>query len=195
MSWPRCHLRLGKVGIVPDKIEITTTYLQMLKPPSVPAKAGSRIEPLAVMRCNPPSVSFYRYLYDLVGRDWAWYERLTWSDAKLAATITAPTAHIYVLYVAGVPAGFCELDCERQDEVEIVYFGLATDFQGRGLGSYWIGWTVGRAWSFEPKRVWLHTCTLDHPRALSIYQKVGFRAVQARGDRHRQSCAALCQNA
>jgi hypothetical protein len=66
------------------------------------------------------------------------------------------------------------LDRRQPDEVEIVQFGLMGPFIGQGLGKYFLQWTIDRAWSYQPRRVWLHTCTLDHPVALPNYLKAGF---------------------
>jgi len=77
-----------------------------------------------------------------------------------------------------VPAGYAELDRRQPLEVELAYFGLMPEFIGRGLGGFMLNWTVHRAWSSEPRRVWLHTCTLDHPQALAVYQKAGFEIYQ-----------------
>lgn len=74
----------------------------------------------------------------------------------------------------GSPAGFAELDRRRPGEVELVQFGLMGDFLGQGLGTWFLQWTIDRAWSYRPTRFWLHTCTLDHPAALSFYKKAGF---------------------
>jgi GNAT superfamily N-acetyltransferase len=48
------------------------------------------------------------------------------------------------------------------------------DFIGQGLGKYFLQWTIDKAWGYQPRRFWLHTCTLDHPAALPNYQKAGF---------------------
>jgi GNAT superfamily N-acetyltransferase len=76
--------------------------------------------------------------------------------------------------VDGVPAGFAELDRWEDDEIELVQFGLMPEFIGQGLGKYFLQWTIDRAWSYQPRRFWLHTCTLDHPRALPNYVAAGF---------------------
>ena len=81
---------------------------------------------------------------------------------------------VFVLHVRGVPAGYVELDRRIEDEVEIAYFGLVPDFIGRGLGPALLGWALERAWSCGPRRVWLHTCSLDHPKALAVYRRAGF---------------------
>jgi len=80
-----------------------------------------------------------------------------------------------VAYVEGTPAGYFQLDAATEPgSVEIAYFGLAPDAIGQGLGKHLLSCAVRDAWALGPKRVWLHTCTLDHPHALPNYQKRGF---------------------
>lgn len=128
-----------------------------------------------VRRALDPTASFYRYLYDAVGSAWTWVERKALSDAQLRAIIADPQVEVHVLWVDGVPAGYVELDRRRPAEVEVAYFGLVPEFIGRGLGRWLLDWAVARAWDGVPRRVWVHTCDLDHPRAIHVYQKAGFR--------------------
>ena len=93
---------------------------------------------------------------------------------ELAAIIQNPLDEIHVLYVDGTPAGFGELDRRQPDEIEIKQFGLVPLYLGRGLGKWFLQELVDRAWNHKPRRVWLHTCTLDHAAALPNYQKIGF---------------------
>ena len=79
-----------------------------------------------------------------------------------------------ILHVGGVPAGFSELDRRQTPEIELSFFGLAPEFIGQGIGAYFLNWTVRRAWEHAPTRLWMHTDTLDHPRALGLYQRMGF---------------------
>ena len=156
-----------------DRIETTVTYLEMSEPPtrpSTPPPAGK----LAIFRAEQPTVSFYRYMYDTVGEPWTWTDRRQLTDDELTAIIHDPDVAIYVLYVAGVPAGFVELDGRVEGAVELTYVGLVPEFVSRGLGGYLLDWAVSAAWLMAPKRVWLHTCSLDHPSALPMYQRAGF---------------------
>lgn len=152
---------------------VTVTYLEM-KSPDQCSPAPGWPEPVAVRRAERPPVSFYRYLYDTVGADWDWYERRRLSDDALAAIIHDDAVEVYVLHVLGAPAGYAELDRRVEDEVEIAYFGLMPNHVGRGLGPALLGWALERAWSYRPRRVWLHTCSLDHPGALAVYRRAGF---------------------
>src|SRR5215471_7539966 len=161
--------RPGAVTILDD----TITYLEMLARP-----AGKRLavplEPLALMRAENCTVSFYRYLYDTVGEPWLWFERRIIDDKALAAQIGKRSIEIFVLYVRGVPAGFFELDIAAPRETKLCYFGLVPEFIGRRLGPYLLQAAIDRAWSRPIDRFWLHTSTFDHPKALRVYQQAGF---------------------
>ena len=85
-----------------------------------------------------------------------------------------PCNEVYVLHVDGTPAGFAELDRRDTKDIELVQFGLMPGFIGQGLGRYLLQWTIDKAWSFGPRRFWLHTCTLDHKFAMQNYQSGGF---------------------
>ena len=152
---------------------VTVTYLEMTSPGRRPPAPGWP-DPVTVRRAERPPVSFYRHLYDAVGADWNWYERRRLSDDALAAIVHDDAVEVHVLHVRGVPAGYVELDRRVEDEVEIAYFGLMPDYVGRGLGPALLGWALDLAWSYRPRRVWLHTCSLDHPKALAVYRRAGF---------------------
>lgn len=156
------------------------TYLEMRerpKLPRVPPPFGIR---LALMRAEEPTVSFYRYLYETVGTPWLWYERRLMDDGALAAQIRKPTTEIFVLHVAGVPAGYFELDAAQPEETELCYFGLIPEFIGRGLGPFMLQAAVDRAWERPISRLWVHTRMFDHPKALGHYQRAGFVVYQRR---------------
>lgn len=162
------------------RVPITVNYLEMTTRPTRPTVASPAGRKLSLMRIERPSIAFYRFLYDAVGRDWCWVERRLLSDDELACVLASESTEIYVLYDGGAPAGFCDLTRglgERRDEVEISYFGLLPESIGRGLGWYFINAAIDIAWSREPARVTLNTCDLDHPRALPNYQRAGFSVI------------------
>jgi GNAT superfamily N-acetyltransferase len=161
----------------PALVKARVTHLEMDAMPSrrVPMPIGPR---LALMQARNMPPAFYRYLYEQVGRPHHWSLRRSLGDVELVAMINAPTTEIAVLYVDGSPAGFSELDLSRLPaKVEIVYFGLAPDFQGRGLARFFLSETIFAAWAHDPEAVAIHTNTLDSPLALRLYQKMGFSAV------------------
>lgn len=161
-------------AVPPGKLRMVITYLEMrARPPHGAAHlpAGAKA---ALLRAEQPTISFYRYLYNTVGESWLWHERRAFDDATLASIIQDPKVDIYVLYVAGVPAGYAELDRREDGEIDLAYFGLLPEFIGRGFGRYFLIWIVSAAWQYEPQRLWVHSCNFDHPQALRAYQRVGF---------------------
>lgn len=161
------------------KLRVVVTYMEMTRPARA-ALSFQRPSGARILRAKCPTASFYRYLYNCVGNAWLWYERRLLNDQELLPLIRKKCVEIYVLYSQGIPAGYVEFDRGSPDAVEIVYFGLLPEFIGRGLGPYFLDWSIGRAWAprsaAPPKRVWLHTCTLDHPKALRTYLRAGFSA-------------------
>lgn len=156
------------------RLTARVTHLEMLAPPSyrVSMPTGPR---LALMRTRDMPLAYYRYLYGQVGKAHHWMMRRGLSDDALSAQIHAGTTEIHVLYVDGSPAGFFELELARMPtEAEILYFGLTPDFQGRGLAKFFLSEAVSAAWAHQPVRLVIHTNTLDSPRALQLYQRVGF---------------------
>ncbi len=96
-------------------------------------------------------------------------------DEKLAGWVLQDHVDIFVLYVEGVPAGYFELSHDvDQNVMELAYFGLMPEFVGCGYGGYLLRAAIDEAWSRGIKRLWVHTCDLDHPNALPVYQKMGF---------------------
>lgn len=127
-----------------------------------------------VMEMVQSDIEFYRFLYQSVGKHWRWRERLTVDDITLQTELDK--AHTYVMYVDGAPAGYIELgEVDETDSMEIVYFGLREPFIGRGLGKHLLSYGIQQAWNLNAERVWVHTCNLDAPQALSNYKKRGFQ--------------------
>lgn len=155
-----------------ELVDVTVYYVEMLAPSqrTVPAPRDGP----TVLHAQTPSVPYYRFLYNVVGEDYDWLSRTKLSDDDLAAVIQDPRNELHVLHVDGSPAGFAELDRRQLDEIELVQFGLLPEFIGQGLGKWFLQWTIEKAWSYQPRRFWLHTCTLDHAAALPMYKKAGF---------------------
>lgn len=154
-------------------VEVTRTYLEMrspaeLKGGSVVPPADSRLEPVAWV-----PASLWRYLYREVGGPYQWLDRREWTDAQIREYLTQPIT-LWLLSSGGAPAGYFELKRNEDHSIEVAYFGLLPDFVGKGLGKYLLVRAIEEAWVLKPSRVWLHTCTLDHPAALPNYLERGF---------------------
>ncbi len=156
----------------PAPVPTTVTFLEMFAEPllNVPPPA----QKIALMKAEKPPVHYTRYLYGTVGADYMWVDQMRISDADLAATTQDDKYETYVLMCDGCPAGYFELDLREMPEIELAYFGLVPEYAGRGLGRYLLAQAIKIAWSNDPERLHVETCTLDHPAALPLYQKCGF---------------------
>jgi GNAT superfamily N-acetyltransferase len=153
---------------------VTTYYLEMTDP-SLLRPPRTRSEEVEIRRAEIPSPELNRFLYTAVGGGWYWIDRLAWSLARWREWLSRPEVETWVASVRGTPAGYFELERQPCDQVELVYFGLIPRFVGLGIGGALLAAAIGRAWEMGTKRVWVHTCSLDHPRALEAYRKHGFR--------------------
>jgi GNAT superfamily N-acetyltransferase len=159
------------------RTEVRRTYLEMRSPaelrPATTPHPAPRIERLA--DCT---VGLFRYLYAEVGRAYHWTDRLDWTDESIRSYLATPGVSVWLLSEERGPAGYFELRQQEDRSVEIAYFGLLPAFIGRGWGKYLLTGAVRAAWELGADRVWLHTCTLDHPAALPNYLQRGFRPVR-----------------
>ena len=156
-----------------SQVEVTRTYLQMTVNGKLQSASLADDLQLEQLRECPPS--FFRYLYSEVGRSHHWIDRLNWTDEQICSYLNQSGVFLWVLYRAGAPAGYFELRQHEDESVEIAYFGLLPEFTGQGLGKFLLTAAIEQAWSKTNQRIWLHTCTLDHPAALSNYLKRGFK--------------------
>ena len=115
-------------------------------------------------------------LYRDVGSAWEWVDRLPWSLEAWKNWVKRPEVLTWRVFFEGREAGYVEVERQAEGSVEIVYFGLLPEMIGKGLGGGMLTLAVKRIWELEgTKRVWLHTCTEDHPAAKANYEKRGFR--------------------
>jgi GNAT superfamily N-acetyltransferase len=159
-----------------QRIPVTVTFLEMTAPPGhyPPLPVGRQI---ALLKTRNIPLHYYRYLMDRVGRKWHWVNALRLSDEELAEGLTAPGRDVRVLYLDGAPAGFFDLKPHLPESVELAYFGMMEQAMGQGIGRWFLGAAIEAAWSTSPTFITVQTCTLDHPAALPLYQKLGFSPV------------------
>lgn len=151
---------------------LITTHLQMTSPQQFVPAAPPAIEDIAIRRLGVVDVRFYLFMYQAVGEAYRWRDRLLMPTAELAQALAG--AHIHLLTVGGVPAGYIELQPHPDHSVEVAYFGLRPEYHGRGLGKYLLSYGIEQAWALGPTRLTVHTCNLDGPYALPTYQARGF---------------------
>ena len=146
------------------------TFLEMLEPP----KDAPPPSPLSLRRIEEPQPEAYRVLFREVGSPWLWFSRLIMDDEKLAAIIQDPNVDLYAVEDEGRDVGLLELDFREANACELAFVGLLPDLSGQGHGRWLLAEALRLAWREDIERVHVHTCTLDHPAALSAYRSAGF---------------------
>jgi len=155
-------------------MSVITTYLEMRSPAELRPKACDD-DRFWVGEVTVPQGSFNRYLYRHVGTPWLWKDKREWTDEQWQTYVTRPELTTFAAYFDGTPAGYFELQQDGQGGLEITYFGLLPDFYGHGFGGVLLTTALEEAWRRGPQRVWVHTCSLDHPAALGNYLARGMR--------------------
>ena len=162
----------GYSDIPAGKIAAIVTHLEITARPALrPDPAGA----WTLRRVDTPPLDWFRDLYRRVGQQWLWISRIRMPDAELAAIIQSPLVEIYALAHEGRDEGLLELDFREPGQCEFVSFGVTEKLVGTGAGRWLMNRALELAWSRPVTRVWLHTCTFDHPSALAFYQRSGFR--------------------
>ena len=149
----------------------TTYYLEMTTPSAL---RGTKESPgLQVLECEIKQFQLNRFMYQLVGQGWDWTDKNPWSDDQWIAYAENDKLRTWVGYYRGSPAGYFELQ-QVECDTEIGSFGLAPAFIGKGFGGYLLSRALECAWGWQgTQRVWVHTCTSDHPHALGNYKARG----------------------
>jgi GNAT superfamily N-acetyltransferase len=160
------------IDVPPGKLAAVVTSLEMLSRPALrPEHAGAGWH---LRHAQRPDLRWFRDLYRRVGLDWLWFSRLRMSDRALASIIHHPAVAVYSLQVADSDKGLLELDFREPDTCELSFFGVTHDLIGTGAGRWLMNRGIEIAWSHPIRRFWVHTCTYDHPSALSFYVRSGF---------------------
>lgn len=152
---------------------VVVTWLEMTSPDQLCPASPVPSSELSIA-AEPADPEHSRQLYRAVGDRWFWHERLSWSAADWAGWLREADIDTWVARHGSELAGYFQL-ARNRDEVEIAYLGLLEAFLGRGWGGWLLTRAVQEAWNRGASRVWLHTCTLDHPAALANYRARGFR--------------------
>ena len=157
------------------KIKTLVTYLEMLKRRQATLPALPKGFELKYI--NKIDIDDYLQLYSQVGGAYYWVSRLRISKDELQKVIHHSDVKIFVLYDSEVAVGFFELNAKNiPKSIEISFIGLINSAIGYGLGKILTQYAITYAWAQNPGRIIIQTCTLDHKRALPLYQELGFEA-------------------
>ena len=124
----------------------------------------------------PTNFQLNKFFYKNVGKKYKWVDRLIWTEAQWIDYVSSKKVKTYIFKNKNDLAGFFELISNiKKQEVEIAYFGLLEEFQNKKLGSYLLTKAIKISFTDNVKRVWLHTCSLDHKNALNNYIARGMK--------------------
>ncbi|MDF2811504.1 MAG: family acetyltransferase [Microvirga sp.] len=162
----------GYTDIPPGKVASIVTYLEMHEPPAISGTTplgGYSLERLT------HDLGRYRTLFAQIGEPWLWFGRAVMDDASVSEILCHPDIEAFALVLDGVDIGLLELDFRAGNEVELAYFGLVPGTTGKGIGRVLMEEAIRRAFDRPVKRFFVHTCSLDHPGAVTFYVRSGFR--------------------
>ena len=158
-------------ALLDGELAAVVTYLEMRSPPDSAVPPS----PLSLKRIEVPEPEHYRELFRLIGAPWLWFSRLIIDDAHLAGIIQHPKVEVYIVVdESGAEVGMLELDFREPGECELAFIGLVPELSGKGHGRWLLAEAVRLAWREGVDRAHVHTCSLDHPAALSAYRRAGF---------------------
>lgn len=162
-----------------ETIDYTVTYLEMQARPTSPTPARPANLNIALLAADDPPVDYFLYLYEQVGGPHEWTDWFDRSREEAQAFVSASGVSLYSLMLDGWPAGFFILDASEPAVCDLANFGLVPQALGRGLGHWLLRTAVDTGWDVRGvEKMTVNTNTLDHPRALGLYQRVGFHPVR-----------------
>ncbi len=151
---------------------LKTWYLEICSLASL-RPSRREVEGLTITQALVPSPELNRYLYTAIGGDWYWVDRLSWTWAQWEHYLAEPDVETWLAQLHGMPVGYVELRRCAEGDVKVEYLGVLSRLAGRGIGGRLLTFAIERGFALGTRRVWLHTCSLDHPRALEAYRARG----------------------
>jgi len=133
-------------------------------------------ENYSISLVDPFDFQLNKFFYKNIGKNHHWVDRLVWTEKQWINYVSDKNVKTYVLKNEKDLAGYFELILHQEkNEVEIAYLGLIKEYQNKKLGSYLLSAAIKNSFLNNPKRVWVHTCSLDHKNALSNYVARGMK--------------------
>ncbi|WP_290557894.1 GNAT family N-acetyltransferase [Aestuariivita sp.] len=166
----------GLFDVPPGMVATVVTHLEMTQRPPLRDVAADVPNVVLVPEIG---VADYRDIYARVGaHNWLWFSRMQMSDTDLAAILDDSDMRVATMLVEGRPEALLELDFRQQGACELAFFGVSSRLLGKGAGRALMNEAIRLAWDRPIRRFHVHTCTLDHPGALSFYRRSGFTPIR-----------------
>ena len=131
---------------------------------------------LILEKVNPPDIELNKFFYKNVGKNHRWVDRLVWNNLKWMSYLENKNVHTFILKLNEELVGYFEVINDfSTSSSEIAYFGILDDYIGKKFGSYFLSEAIKKCFELNSKKVWVHTCSLDHKHALKNYLNRGMK--------------------
>jgi len=156
-------------------LEVKRSYLEMVSLEDLKESTETWLD-YSLNLLDPSDFQLNKFFYKNVGKDHKWIDRLVWSDTQWIDYISNKNLRTFIFKKKDDLVGFFELIFNpEKKEIEIAYFGLLEEYRNKKLGSYLLSQAIKKSFENNIKRVWLHTCSLDHKNALNNYIARGMK--------------------
>jgi len=150
-------------------------YLHLLSAKDL-IKSNCKEINIEILLEKKPIIDLCKFFYKEVGRDFFWRDRLKWSNQDWLDYVNNDFFKLYILKYNNKLAGYYELLYDPKiNSMEIPYFGIFKEFYGKKIGGYLLTDALSTSFKQKITKVWVHTCTLDHPNALKNYLARGMK--------------------
>ena len=161
------------------ELDYVVTFLEMAERPSFPYPPMPTGGPTVLLAADEPPVRYFLNMYDAVGSEYEWTDQHKKPLLEVEGFLHDSSVTMFTLMRNGWPAGFFILDARVEGECDLAYFGLVPEAVGLGLGKYLLHTAILMGWDLpNVTKLTVNTNSLDHPRALPLYQKAGFAPVR-----------------
>tara|TARA_Y100000741_G_C17963120_1_gene440690 strand:+ start:37 stop:540 length:504 start_codon:yes stop_codon:yes gene_type:complete len=138
------------------------------------------LETLFIEKVVPSNFQLNKFFYKEIGKKHSWIDRLSWSDNNWINYLNTKGVLTYILKNKEDLVGFFEQNIYiEKNDCEIAYFGILEEYIGKKIGAYLLSEAIKKSFKNGSKRVWVHTCSLDHKHALDNYLSRGMKVFKS----------------
>ena len=137
------------------------------------------LDDLNLIKVEPADFQINKFFYKNVGKKHKWVDRLNWKIDNWIDYLNSLGVNTFVLKQKDELVGYFEqIYYKDKQDCEIAYFGILEEYIGKKLGGYLLTEAIKNSFLLGSKRVWVHTCSLDHDHALNNYLSRGMKIFQ-----------------
>jgi ribosomal protein S18 acetylase RimI-like enzyme len=155
--------------------EVKRSYLEINSIQDLKEVSKSSTD-FSLILLKPIDFQLNKFFYKNIGKKHKWIDRLIWTENQWIDYVSNKNVKTFLFKYKEDLAGFFELILHpKKKEIEIAYLGLLEEYQNKKLGSYLLSEAIKKSFENNIRRVWLHTCSLDHKNALNNYVSRGMK--------------------